>query len=354
MRRGGFCDSIPPVKSTRSILVCALVLLGLFCSHAASKTPKGRQFLWQTNAYGDDVHIIDIATHEVVGHIKVGPQPHGIAAPDDAHVVFVAIENFKEPLGELVWINPRTQKVTHRLTVGPKPNQIACTPDGRWVYVPCNDQHYWVIDAQAKKVVAKIKTGGRPHNTQCSRDGRFMYLSPMGPPKRVTIVDVKAGHKVAGQIPFANSVRPPALAPDNRRFFQHIDGLIGFQVADIASRKIIATVKHKIPAEHQGQRTRCHGLGIRPDQKEIWSCNVEHKTVHVHDLTKEGFPEITAIPMIGRIYWLTFSPDSRYCYVAVRTEKKVCVVDCKTKKILKHIGVGNTPKRNLVITLPGE
>ncbi len=108
------------------------------------------------------------------------------------------------------------------------------------------------------------------------------------------------------------------MAPDNKRFYQHIDGLIGFQVADIASRKVIATVKHTIPEEYKGKNSRCHGLGIRPDQKEIWSCNVEHKTVHVHDITKEGFPEITRIPMIGRIYWLCFTPDSRYCYVARR------------------------------------
>ena len=50
------------------------------------------------------------------------------------------------------------------------------------------DGKYWVIDGREKKVVAKIETGGRPHNTQASRDGKFMYLSPMGPPKRVTIV----------------------------------------------------------------------------------------------------------------------------------------------------------------------
>ena len=318
---------------------------------AESKQLGSRQFLWQTNSYGDDVHIIDVGSSKVVGHLKVGPQPHGIAAPDDAHVVFVAIENFKEPLGELVWVDPRKYEVIHRLTIGPKPNQIACTPDGRWVYVPCNDQHYWVIDAKERKVVKRIKTGGRPHNTQCTRDGRYMYLSPMGPPKRVTIVDVNAGHKVIGEIPFANSVRPPALAADNKRFFQHVDGLVGFQVADIASRKVIATVKHNIPEKYKGKSSRCHGLGIRPDQKEIWSCNVEHNTVHVHDITQEGFPEITQIPMIGRVYWLCFSPDSRYCYVAVRSEKKVCVVDCMTKKVLTHIEVGNTPKRNLVITL---
>ena len=125
-----------PMKPKRWIITSAVLLTGFLCSYAASKSSKGQQFLWQTNSYGDDVHIIDVATQKVVGHVKVGPQPHGIAAPDDAHVVFVAIENFQGPLGELVWIDPKTYKMTHRLAIGPKPNQIDCTPDGRWVYVP--------------------------------------------------------------------------------------------------------------------------------------------------------------------------------------------------------------------------
>ena len=122
-------------------------------------------------------------------------------------------------------------------------------------------------------------------------------------------------------------------------------------MADIKTRKVVAKVKHKIPAKYEGKPTRCHGLAIRPDQKEIWSCNVDHLTVHVHDITKDGFPETDAITMIGRVYWLTFSPDSRFCYVAVRSKSKICVVDTKTKKIVTHVEVGNTPKRNLVITL---
>ncbi|MFP6693382.1 MAG: hypothetical protein VB875_10215, partial [Pirellulales bacterium] len=92
-------------------------------------------------------------------------------------------------------------------------------------------------------------------------------------------------------------------------------------------------------------------LAVRPDQKEIWSCNVEHQLVHVHDITKDDYPEITSIRMIGRVYWLCFSPDSKRAYLAVRSERKVAVVDTETKKVIAHIEVGNTPKRNLVITL---
>jgi DNA-binding beta-propeller fold protein YncE len=203
-------------------------------------------------------------------------------------------------------------------------------------------------------VVKKIHTGGRPHNTTASRDGRWMYLSPMGAPRRVTIVDVEAGHEVAGHIPFSDSVRPPALSADNRRFFQNVDGLIGFEVADIASRKVIARIEHRIPDDLKGKPSRSHGLAIRPDQKEIWSSNVEHRMVHVHDMTRPDYPQTAAIPMAGRVYWLCFSPDSKYAYIAVRSERKVCVVDARTKEVLAHIEVGNTPKRNLVITLPEE
>lgn len=326
-----------------------LVLLVL-----SQRVYAGKQMLWVTNAFGDDVHVIDVANHEVVKRLVVGPQPHGIAAPDVPKVVYLAIENFKGPKGELVWVDPVRYEILHRLEIGPQPNQIACTPDGRWVYVPCNDGHYWVVDGQERQVVKRIPTGGRPHNTQCSRDGRWMYLSPMGSPKKVTIVDVQAGHEVVGEIPFDNVTRPPALAADNKRFFQHIDSLLGFQVADIEKRRVIATVQHPIPEDKQSLRSRCHGLCIRPDQKEIWSCNVEHHLVHIHDITRDDYPHVATLPMIGAVYWLCFSPDSKYAYISVRSRNQVCVVDAQTKEILRHIPVGNTPKRNLVITLPDE
>ncbi len=312
----------------------------------------GKQMLWVTNSQGNDVHVIDVATGEVVRRVFVGPQPHGIAAPDDAHVVFIALEKFKVPAGELLWVDPQTYEIKHRLNIGPEPNQLACTPDGKWVYIPCKDGRYWVVDAENRTVVKKIVTGGRPHNTQASRNGKRMYLSPLGSPRRVMIVDVAAGHEVVGEIPFGNVVRPPALSADEKRHFQHIDGLIGFQVADISSRKVTHTVRHKVPADLQQKASRCHGLAIRPDQKEIWSCNVEHHIVHIHDITNPDYPEVAALLMIERVYWLCFSPDSKFAYISVRGANKICVVDCATKEVVKHIDVGDMPKRNLVIVLP--
>lgn len=318
------------------------------------------QYLWQTNASGNDVHVVNVSTRTVVKRLVVGPNPHGIAAPDDARVVYISVEAKSQSTGELIWVDPRTYEITYRMTICRKPHAIATTPDGRWVYVPCADGRYWVIDATKKQVVKKIKTGGRPHNTQASRDGKYVYLSARGEPRRVTIVDVKADHKVIGEIPFSESVRPSALSADNKRFYQHIDGLNGFQVADVGARKVIATVHHtRKPGWFRVSNRlgwfdldgyhRCHGLAIRPDQKEIWSCC--GSWVNIHSLTQVNFPQITSLRMIDDAYWLTFTPDSKYSFIAVRDKNKVAMVDTQTKEIITHIKVGDEPKRNLVITL---
>jgi DNA-binding beta-propeller fold protein YncE len=320
------------------------------------------QFLWQTNSMGNDIHLFDIDDGFALRkRLTVGPEPHGIATPDDHRVVYVSLEANGKDHGELLWINPRTLTIEHRIKVGPEPHAIATTPDGRWVYVPCRDEHYWVIDAEARRVAAKIRTGGRPHNVQASRDGRHMLLSPMGGPKRVTVVDVQAQHKVVGFIPFSDSVRPSALSADGRLLFQHVDGLNGFEVADVRRRKVVATVKHStplgwfIPIKRFGFLTlgglkRCHGLALRPDQSEVWSTCAEILTIH--NTSEPSFSETQSIALEGKGYWLTFSPDSRYGFVALSSRDSVAVVDAIDKRVVRYLAAGRGPKRNLVIALP--
>ena len=66
----------------------------------------------------------------------------------------------------------------------------------------------------------------------------------MGSPRRVFIVDVAAGHKVVGTIPYSKSVRPPALSADEKRHFQNVDGILGFEVSDVVPQ--IARVTDKL------------------------------------------------------------------------------------------------------------
>jgi YVTN family beta-propeller protein len=319
---------------------------------AAAPNATVRQKLYVTNSTGDDVTVVDVATHKPIGRIEVGPHPHGIAAPASQDVIYVTIEGHgKDKPGELLWIDPFTDKVTKRMPIGPEPNQLAVTPDGRFAYVPVNNGTYEVIDLAKAEIIERIRTGGRPHNTVCSADGKRMYLAPMGSPKRVTVVDV-GSHKPLGEIAFSNVVRPIAISKDEKRLYAEVDGLVGIEVADVEARQKIYRVNAELAPELRKVGSRSHGLGIRPDQKEVWECDVNHHEVHVYDVTGDQPRQIATIPIGSEVYWLTFKPDGKICYVSARGAKAVAAVDTETKKIIARIPVGEQPKRLIVVTLP--
>ncbi len=180
-----------------------------------------------------------------------------------------------------------------------------------------------------------------------------MYLAPMGAPKRVTLTDAVT-HEIIGEIPFSDSVRPIALTADEKRFFVNVDGLIGIEVADVGQRKKTHRIVAELPEEQRKIASRSHGLCIRPDQKEIWECDVEHHDVHVYDIRSDTPKQIATIPIGTRIYWLTFSPDGKTCYVAARGANAVAVVDTQTKKVTARLPAGKEPKRLIVVTLKEE
>jgi len=143
----------------RCLRACMAALALAACAVASV---RAEPLLWQTSSEGDDIQVFDLESRKLVRRIVVGPEPHGIAAPADARVVYVALEANGRARGELLWIDPREYRVEHRMEICREPHALAATPDGRWLYVPCRDEHYWVVDAEERKVVDRIHTGGRP------------------------------------------------------------------------------------------------------------------------------------------------------------------------------------------------
>jgi len=318
---------------------------------AADPAPRPATKLYVANSLGTDLHVIDTATNKVIKRVEIGPQPHGLTATARGDRLFLTVENTAGEEGELVWFDPATDTVTRRMKVGPRPNQLACTPDGKVAYVPCDDACWWVIDTEKGEVLKKIPTGGRPHNTLCSSDGTRMYLGPKGS-YHVLIADSRA-HKLIGEIPLSDAPRPIALSKDEKRLYANVDTLIGFEVADIEKRKVVHRVEAEVPVELLRTASRSHGIGIRPDQKELWMCDVYHDRTYVFDLTTDPPRQTETIVMKGGGYWICFSPDGTRCYISERIGDSVAVIDTATKKTLDRIAVGKAPKRVLVVTLPG-
>src|SRR5262245_23132617 len=88
--------------------------------HVAEPTPT--QKLHVASSAGNDIYVIDTATHKVIKRVEVGPEPHGLVATADGRQVFITNENAKRDEGELLWFDPVTDTVTKRMKIGPRPN----------------------------------------------------------------------------------------------------------------------------------------------------------------------------------------------------------------------------------------
>lgn len=346
-------------------LLC--VVLALVGAGAPSDQP--RQKLYVLSSKGDDMTVVDVATNQIIKTVKVGLDPHGIATPKSQNVLWVATEGD----GTLTAVDPVKDEVIAKYPIfGKRPNEIEVTSDGRFVYVPAlGDGVYEVFDTVKKEIVARVPTDGYPHNVVVSPDDRYMYFSPydrgkssvekvaaQGLPtslnKKIYIVDTRT-HTVVDTIPTGNTPRPIVLSKDGKRLYVNTDDWMGFLVLDIPGRKVRHQVAYELTAEEKAIASRSHGIGITPDQREIWSTDTSHSLVHVFDATKDPPRQIARVGTGKTPYWVTFTPDGKTVYIANTGDDTVSAIDvaAKEERTRIQVGKGKSPKRLLVLTVRG-
>src|SRR5204863_8741871 len=72
-----------------------------------------------------------------------------------------------------------------------------------------------------------------------------------------------------------------------------------------------------------------HGVGMTPDEKEIWVCDAANSAVHIFDGTVMPPKQIASVKLREQPGWVTFSLDGKLAYPSTGD-----VVDVKSKKIL--------------------
>src|SRR4051812_34129310 len=85
----------------------------------------------QSNAAGDNIHVIDPATNKVVATIDDIEVPHGVVIAPDGSRVYVS----DEALRTLDVVDAKTLKVSKRIPLSGPPNNVDVSKDGKFVYV---------------------------------------------------------------------------------------------------------------------------------------------------------------------------------------------------------------------------
>src|SRR5205823_12982392 len=177
---------------------------------------------------------------------------------------------------------------------------------------------------------ATIETKSGAHNTVVSLDGSRMYLAGLRSPL-LSVADTRT-HKVAGQVgPFAAPVRPFTVNAAQTLCYVNVNELLGFEVGDLKTGKKVCRVEVQGYFQGAVKRHGCpsHGVGLTPDEKEVWVCDAANSHMHVFDNTVMPPRQVASIKVREQPGWITFSLDGKIAYPSTGD-----VIDVKTKKTL--------------------
>jgi hypothetical protein len=264
----------------------------------------------------------------------------GMAASTATNMIYVSTR------GHLYAIDLLTEKVvwSNAYEPGTCCERGQVTPDGLTLDVGSDLKNFHrVIDARTGKVKGIIPTPMSMfnHNMNMSPDGKTIFAAPNG--NTMTIADL-ASMKPTGTITFSDHIRVFVINHDASRVYANLNNLLGFEIADVKTRKVIKRVevpgemwkaKWADPNQHfYGHGAPMHGIAMTPDESEIWIPDAINNQVLVYDNTGE-WPKLDLTKSIKTEApngWITMGLDGKRAYMASGD-----VVDVKTHKIVGQL-----------------
>jgi len=134
--------------------------------------------------------------------------------------------------------------------------------------------------------------------------------------------------------PFSPGIRPFTINSKQTRCFVNVNELLGFEIGDLVSGRKIHRVEVKGYKTGPVKRHGCpsHGIGLTPDESEIWLCDSHNQRLHIFDATRSFPSQKETIQLKDQPGWITFSLDGKYAYPSTGE-----VIDVKTYKILHSL-----------------
>jgi DNA-binding beta-propeller fold protein YncE len=217
-------------------------------------------------------------------------------------------------------------------------DRMSITPDGKIIYVPSFEKDTWnVIDGETGKLITSIETKSGAHNTVVSRDGQRMYLGGLKSPL-LFVADTKTHEIVQKAGPFAGAIRPFTVNGLRTRAYICVNELLGFEIGDLETGKKLHRVEvqgfQKGPIKRHGCPS--HGIGLTPDEKEVWVVDAFNQKVHVFDNTSDPPKQKESLSVREQPGWITFSLDGKLAYPSTGE-----VFDTATKKMVAALADEN-------------
>jgi hypothetical protein len=213
-------------------------------------------------------------------------------------------------------------------------DRMAISPDGTIIYQPSFERDHWhALDAATGKILARVEPNPGAHNTVYGPDGKEVYLAGLRS-DWLAVAD-PATHRIVRKIgPFSAPIRPFTVNGRQTLGFMCVNDLLGFEIGDLKSGQKVARVEVQGFKKGAVARHGCpsHGIGLTPDEKEIWVCDAHNRCVHIFDATATPPRQAASVQVREEPGWVTFSIDGRTAYPSTGD-----VIDVASRKIIAEL-----------------
>ena len=199
-------------------------------------------YIVQTNAAGDNVHVIDPATNDIVAEITGVEVIHGVAAAPDGSRLYLS----NESTHALDIVDTKTLEVRKSIPLSGRPNNVAIHENGERLYVAIRGVGGGVdvIDTVAEEHVDFIRILRGVHNTFMTPDSKYVVAGSIGG-SSATVIDTElerpvfAFHFEGGVRPFTFDTNPDG---STKNMYVQISNLHGFAVVDWEKRREVRRI----------------------------------------------------------------------------------------------------------------
>ena len=302
--------------------------------------PDGAR-LYVTNAWSDTVSVIDTATREVLRTLATGFEPSGVVTDRSGATLYVA----NRLSSDISVIDLKTGQETKRLLAGRGASYLTAAPDGKRIYcthiypnpglfrTPPTSE-ITVLDTESQRVVERkpLQNVAGVFHSAISADGKLGVVAQLRPKNLIPLAHVEHGWA------FGDSL---AL------FGEDVGGIVQVPLDELDRY-------YALP----------WGIAITPDKAKIFLTTAGSQSVTVIDVSRllatvrtrrEPFVNdlsasaeyISArIPVGHNPRGVLLSPDGRRLYVANRLDDDIVVIDTATDKVFSTIDLGGPKNIN--------
>jgi hypothetical protein len=133
----------------------------------------------------------------------------------------------------------------------------------------------------------------------------------------LSVIDTETDEVVQRVGPIIGVIQPLSINGDgtlayiNTHLYREGHGP-GFEIGDLKTGKILHVVGRP---ELSDRQSRCHGIGLTPDEREVWVVDQGHKELHVFDNTVMPPKFKQVVPMAAKTHgWICFSRDGKFAW----------------------------------------